>query len=221
MPLYERLTRIGMTGAETSISVHKFMAALAELRRGKTSEAAIHAAFDLGATEQAELSTLLARFVQKFESVGLGGYCVLTNIATSYDGTNAQRGLGMLDLDMTGVTSLDWTIQINRIGTGTQSWQLWNDTAAAEIGVITDTAPTGNKTLTASFTPSLEGIVRVRARAKSTVNTDDPIWYGSTLRIHRLNTLSGVELHDVLMLAEKQVLPHVDTIAELKARLGV
>ena len=210
-----------MTASETSISVHKFMAALAELRRGKTTEAAIATAFNLDATEQAELTTLLGKFVQKFESVGLGGYCVLTNISTSYDGTNAQRGLGMLDLDMTGVTSLDWTIQVNKIGSGTQSWQLWNDTTAAEIGAINDAAAAGNKTLTATFTPSVTGIVRLRVRAKSTVSTDDPIWYGSTLRIHRLNTLSGVELHDVLMLAEKQVLPHVDSITELKARLGV
>jgi hypothetical protein len=222
MPLYERLTSLGMTTAEEKISVHQFMAAIAELKRGKATAAQIHTAFDLGATEQAELATLLSKIVQKFEFVTMGAYNVLTNISASYDGTNAQRGLGFVDLDMTGVTSIDLTVMVNKVGTGTQSWQVWNETDASEIGVITDAAATGNKTLTASFTGlGLAGIKRLRMRAKSTVSTDDPVYYGGSLRINRLNTLSGLELHDVLLLAEGRTLPHVDTVAELKARLGV
>lgn len=222
MPLYERLTRIGMTSTEVRIPVHSFMAAIAELKRGKCVMADLVTAFGLSAGEQTEVTTLLGKIIQRTEFFTLGGYVVLTNIQSAYDGSNAQRGCGFATLDLTGVTSIDLAIEVNKLGSGTQSWQLWNETDASEIGVINDAAGTGNKLLTASYgSLALVGVKRIRMRPKSTVNTDDPIYYGTAGQLHRLNTLTGVELHDILMLAERQLLPPLDTVADVKARLGV
>lgn len=116
--------------------------------------------------------------------ISLGAYVVLTNIAATYDGTNPQRGLGHATVDMTDVTSIEFTVQVNKIGTGTQSWQLWNETDGAQIGVISDAAGTGNKTLSQTFSGlALSGVKRLRVRALSTVNTDDPVYYGASIRL--------------------------------------
>jgi len=61
MPLYERLTGIGMTSAETRISIHAFYALLTERKRGSVSNAQVISAFNLNAGEQTELTTLVAR----------------------------------------------------------------------------------------------------------------------------------------------------------------
>jgi hypothetical protein len=115
-------------------------------------------------------------------ALSVGGYTVLTNIAASYDGTNPQRGLGFVELSMTGVTSIAFTVQVNKIGTGTQSWQLWNETDSAQVGVIADSGAAGNKTLTQTFSVALTGVKRLRVRALSSVATDDPVYYGASLR---------------------------------------
>jgi hypothetical protein len=116
-------------------------------------------------------------------SVSLGGYVVLTNISASYDGTNPQRGLGFVEVTMTGVSSVVFTVQVNKIGTGTQSWQLWNETDGTQVGVIADAAAAGNKTLSQTFSGlALTGVKRLRVRALSTVATDDPVYYGASLR---------------------------------------
>jgi hypothetical protein len=115
--------------------------------------------------------------------VSLGGYVVLTNISASYDGTNPQRGLGFVEVSMTGVSSIVFTVQVNKIGTGTQSWQLWNETDGAQVGVIADSGAAGNKTLSQTFSGlALTGVKRLRVRALSSVNTDDPVYYGASLR---------------------------------------
>ena len=107
----------------------------------------------------------------------------LTNIGTTYDATNAPKGLGFAEIDFTGVTAVVFTVFIRKVGTGIQSWQLWNDTNLVEIGVIDDAGVTGDKYLTATFASAVTGIKRIRVRAKSTVLTDDPLYYGSALRL--------------------------------------
>lgn len=105
----------------------------------------------------------------------------LTNVGTSYDATAVSRGLGFRTINMTGVTQIILEIRVNKIGTGTQSWQVWNDTDGAEIGVIPDAGATGEKWLSATFNVALAGTKRLRVRAKSTVSTDDPILYGADM----------------------------------------
>ena len=106
----------------------------------------------------------------------------LTNIGTSYDAILASRGLGLLDVDFTGVTSVIFRVRVNKIWTGTQSWQLWNETDSADIGVINDSGAAGdNKNLTATFAVAMGGIKTLRVRAKSTVAGDDPVFYGASV----------------------------------------
>ena len=106
----------------------------------------------------------------------------ITNVGTAYDAVAASRGLGLADIDFTGITSVLFKVRVNKIGTGTQSWQLWNDTDGTQIGVITDAAAAGdNKLLSATFSVTLVGVKTVRVRAKSTVNGDDPVFYGASV----------------------------------------
>lgn len=105
----------------------------------------------------------------------------LTNVGTSYDAIAASKGLGMQLIDCTGVTAILFYIFVNKIGTGTQSWQLWNVTDGTQIAVIDDAAAAGDKILNAQVNVALTGIKMVRVRAKSTVSTDDPVFYAATL----------------------------------------
>lgn len=115
--------------------------------------------------------------------VSLGGYNVLTNVGASYDAIALSLGLGFVEVNMTGIASIVMTVKVNKIGTGTQSWQLWNETNSAQVGVINDAGAAGNKTLTATFSGlALTGVKLLRVRALSTVAADDPVYYGASLR---------------------------------------
>lgn len=107
----------------------------------------------------------------------------LTNIGTAYDTIPAAKGLGMMIVDFAGVTQIDFRVFVNKIGTGTQSWQLWNVTDGTEVGVINDAGAAGDKLLSATFGVALAGVKVLRVRAKSTVSTDDPVFYAASLRV--------------------------------------
>ena len=116
-------------------------------------------------------------------SISIGGYVAVTNVGTSYDAVNLSKGLGMALIDFSHINTIYWQVFVNKIGTGTQSWQLYNVTDAAELGVIDDAGTTGDKTLSLTITtgiPSGEKLMRIRA--KSTVGSDDPVYYGGTIR---------------------------------------
>jgi hypothetical protein len=106
----------------------------------------------------------------------------LTNVGTAYDAIAASQGLGIGRLDFAGVTQVKFDVRVNKVGTGTQSWQLWNDTDGTQIGVIDDAGAAGTKTLSATFNTGLPtGEKLVRIRAKSTNGADDPIFYGGSV----------------------------------------
>jgi len=107
----------------------------------------------------------------------------LTNLTANYDGIPASQGLGLIRIDFTGVTQLKLDVRVNKIGTGTQSWQLWNETDGAEVGVINDAGATGIKVLSATFNVALSGEKILRVRAKSTVAADDPVFFGSSILV--------------------------------------
>ena len=112
-----------------------------------------------------------------------GAYLVLTNVGTSYDTIAPAKGLGIALVDFSQTNTIYFQVFVNKIGTGTQSWQLYNVTDAAEIGVINDAGTTGDKVLSATITtgiPSGEKLVRIRA--KSTTAGDDPVYYSGTIR---------------------------------------
>jgi hypothetical protein len=109
-------------------------------------------------------------------SVSLGGHVVLTNIGASY------RVLALAVVDCTNVTAIDYLARWNKIGTGTQSWQLWNATDGVELAVFNDSAAAGdNKTGATTVAVALAGMKELQVRGKSTTAADDPIFYGASV----------------------------------------
>lgn len=122
--------------------------------------------------------------VRQSERISLGGYTLLTNVGASYDAIAPSRGLGLVRLNFAGVSVLEWGVAVQKVGTGTQSWQLWNETDQVEMAVINDPNGTGVKffngpTVSNGSLPSGEKLVRIRA--KSTTAADDPVYYGGWL----------------------------------------
>lgn len=113
-------------------------------------------------------------------SVSLGGFVTLTNVGATFDSIAASKGLGCAEVDFTNMTSVKFTVRVNKIGTGTQNWQLWNDTDGSQIALISDAAAAGdNKVLTTTVSVALTGLKRIRVRANSSVGADDPLFYGA------------------------------------------
>lgn len=221
MSLYTRL--IGSSGAK--LPVHQFMAALGEYERGKLTAPQVYAAFNLDAGEQAEINTLVSKIVTPLESISMGGYVLMTNVGATYDGTSVSAGGGFAPVELAGITQYEFRVGMNRnASVGTVSFQLWNDTDAAEVAVLNDTTGAGNKflvTLSALFSPPLNpGVKVLRVRTKSTTATDDPIYLGASLLIRRVGKMTAEVLHELLLLAEIG-LPPVENEANLKTRLGV
>jgi hypothetical protein len=104
---------------------------------------------------------------------------VLTNVGANYDTITAAKELGIALMDFTGATSVTFTVFVNKVGTGTQTWQLWNVTDSAQIAAIADAGAAGDKYLTTTASVSLAGVKTLRVRAKSTVAGDDPWFYGA------------------------------------------
>lgn len=222
MGLWERVTR----EQEPKIPVHVLMAALAELERGKITTQQIINLFGLSAGEQTELATIFAKIVYPRECITFGAIPAghaLTNVGTSYDAIVASQNMGFAGIQTAGITQVVFGVHVNKIGTGTQSWQLWNDTDSAEIAVINDTGAAGLKYLTVTqdfANPLGAGIKMARVRCKSSVGTDDPVYFGAFMSIRRVASLTGIELHEVLLLADVNGGPYA-TASALKTRLGV
>lgn len=105
----------------------------------------------------------------------------LTNVGASYDAIDASQGLGIGLINFTGIAQILFEVRVKKIGTGAQRWQLWNETDAAEIGVIIDSGAATVKTLGATFPVNLSGVKRIRVRALSSVAADDPIFFGAAV----------------------------------------
>lgn len=107
----------------------------------------------------------------------------LTNVGTTYDFTAASQGLGIGILDFTGFTKIRMVLKVQKVGTGVQSWQLWNETDGTQIGAIDDSGAAGVKTLDQTFDVNLSGEKLVRIRCKSTVAGDDPLYLAGACRL--------------------------------------
>jgi hypothetical protein len=78
----------------------------------------------------------------------------LTNVGSVFDGIGASKGLGFAIINFTSVTQLIFTVRYQKVGTGTLTWQLWNETDGSVIGVIDDTAAAADNKAHASTSPS-------------------------------------------------------------------
>jgi len=225
MSLYTRI--IGgalLADGEYNIHLHQFASAMAEVEKGKMTAQEVAAAQPggLSPAEQAEAATLSAKIINPSMSICLGNFVALTNVGNAYDSTQQSRGLPMVEMQMAGITGLKLTIRVEKVGSGTQSWQWWNETDGAEITVIDDSGPTGVKQLsvTRTFSPALApGYKVARLRCKSTTAADDPIYLSGTMVVERVERLTSVDFEDVCVLAAAGW--KYTTEAELKQRLGI
>ncbi len=221
MPLYERLI-----GTELPhIAVHALSGLQGELERGKLTAQQVVDALGLSAEETTEAAALLAQIVPPRESISIGGGAItLSNVGTAYDTTVASQGLGWSLVQAAGITQVVFSVMVQKVGNGTQSWQLWNETNGTEVALITDAAAAGARkvlSITVNFDPALApGMKVIRVRAQSTTAADDPVYFGSSISIRRANVLTAVELHEVLLCCRIPNSPY-PTVAALKARLGV
>lgn len=118
--------------------------------------------------------------------VALGATVTLTNVGASYDAVNVSRGLGRFTFDFTGITEIRVDVSTIHVGTGSLTWQLWNETDAAEVGTIADANNTGWHTRSATFTTNLPtGIKTLRLRVLSSVAADDPIYGGAAILLRK------------------------------------
>jgi hypothetical protein len=231
MGLYERLTGIDLADTAQKIHVHQFMAALGELDRGKVTRQQVVDGFGLTTGEGTELDTLTAKIRTPLEGYPLSGRITLTNVGTAYDTNSDSLSMPFVYLQGAGVTRVDLEMRVRKVGTGTQDWQVWDETNAVEAigpgsltsGSLSDAGGAADRTLQASrvFASALApGVRKLRLRAKSSVATDDPIFLNAALLVFRVDTITSGVLHEVLLLAEDRLAP-LTTIAALTARLGV
>lgn len=231
MGLYERLTQIDLGPTETPIHVHQFMAALGEFERNKMSRAQIMTAFGLSVAEGVELDALTAKVRTPLESYSLNGRVTLTNVGTAYDTTLDSQSLPFIWLQVAGITRVDMEVRHRKVGTGSQDYQLFNDTDAIEAigpstitsGSFTDTNGAGDRTLTGRrdfASPLAPGVKRLRLRARSSVPADDPIFLNAALLVFRVDTITADVLHHILLMGQDRIAP-LDTIAAVRTRLGV
>jgi hypothetical protein len=221
MALYPRLIGGALPENEPKIPCHQFMALLAEVEKGKITAGNAAAMIGLDAGEITEADALIAKVISPRECITFGGFLTITNIGTTYDAVALSQGLGSAIIQSAGITQIIFGVRVNKVGTGTQSWQLWNETDAVEVGVIDDAGATGVKNLstTINSAPLSAGIKTIRIRAKSTTAADDPVYMGASASIVRVDRLTPEDLHQVLLLAEYGYA--YTTEAALKTRLGI
>ena len=216
MALIERLLQI----EEPTLSIHAVHAAIGEWLRERVTQAQLVTEFGLAAADETEAAALLAKMVLPPETISLGGFVTLTNIGTTYDNTSASKGLGFARIQTAGISRVEFRLRVNKVGSGTQSWQCWDDTNALEITVIDDAGATGDKELGTVLnfgSPLAQGQRTVRVRAKSTTGSDDPVYYGASLQLTRVAILTPDVLHEILLYMYETG----KTPAEVRSRLGL
>lgn len=220
MGLYERL--VGTQSPK--IGVHSWMAALGEFERGKMTSQQIINAFALDAGEQTQATAMLGLIQPPPETVALGAFNILTNVGAAYDTLAAAKGLGTVLLECGGITAFTFGVFYNKVGSGTLSWQLWDQTNSVEVTRIDDSAAAADNKL-GSITVNLGAPLPIgsrvlRVRVKSTTAADDPVFYGASIQIRRVGIVTADVLHQLLLLAEARIVP-LETPALLQTRLGL
>jgi len=217
MGLYEKIAGFEFP----RIRLHALRDAVEEFERGKITQQQVFDLFGLSAGEQTELTTLFGKIVPPRETIALGGFVIMTNIGTTY------RVLAGCRIECAGITAFEYAARVTKIGTGTQSWQLWDETNGAEIAVFDDAGAATEKNLgptTVNVGPLAAGVRTIFVRGKSTVAADDPVFQGATLLIRRVGLMTAEVFEHVAELADycrRQNLPPLNTVALLKTRLGV
>lgn len=231
MALYPRLL-----GAESpKISVHAIMAAVGEQERGKLTRAQVLAAFGITAQEEADYDALAAKVKPTQETYPLSGRVTLTNVGATYDANTDSQSLPFIYIQRAGVRRIDMELRVRKVGTGTQHWQLWDETNGVSVldsdpsggnnltsGSLSDAGAAADRTLNGSRTfaqPLSPQVVKLRVRARSTTAADDPLYLQGSILLFREDTITSDVLHQVLLLAREGYV--YTTEVDLKARLGI
>jgi len=108
----------------------------------------------------------------------VAGSQTLTNVGAAYDTVRIINGF--CEMIMDGVDTAVFTLLVTKVGTGTQDWQLWNDTDGTQLTVVSDAGAAARRFLTVTATSlALTGTKRFRVRAKSGTAADDPVLEGA------------------------------------------
>lgn len=227
MALIDRL----LASDNTKIHVHPFMSAMGEWERGKMTRQEVIDAFGLLAGDLTELDALNAKVRSVQDAYPFSGRVTLTNVGSAYDTNIESQSLPFVHVPCGGVNRIDIEVRHRKIGTGTQDYQLWDDTnsvvaidtATATSGSLSDAGAAADRILTASrvfATPLAPGVRKLRLRARSTVAADDPIFLNASVLMWRVEMITADVLHQVLCLAEDGVAP-LNTASAVRARLGL
>lgn len=219
MGLYERLA--GTEGPK--LPIHQFVGAIGEWSRGLITSSDLQNSFGLSAAELVEANTLMNKLIVPEHYTSLGGFNTLTNVGTAYDTTSASKGLGMIRVNFKGIDVIRFDIAYSKVSTATLDWQLWNQTDGVQIGVFTDSdVALGDRVNGVTINSNLPTDIKlVRVRVKSSVATDDPLYYGASLAMrYGISQLHSWQIHEVLSMAEYPCFPY-DTVTAVKNRFGV
>src|SRR5262245_25135816 len=219
MSLYARLKGL----EEPKLPVHQFGAAVSEYRKAKCTRAQILTAFVLSAEESTQFDDLFGNVIALPEAYSLGSLVDL-NLTTAYDGSEGQKGLGFMAVDVGGITRVTCRVRYSKNTTGALTWQLWNETNAQQLATFDDTGPTGDKqedVVLAPAQPLAPGIKVIRLRVKSVSSTVQATFFGASVFVERVERLTADDVHAILMLAETPMpnglpFPTLDTEAKLK-----
>lgn len=223
MALYDRLLK----REEPFIPIHKFVGFLDEWQRGQMTRVDMITRLGIQVAEEVDLDATFARLRPPVETISMGCFVQFTNVGTAYDTVAQSRGLGVVRVQTAGITRVDVLLRVSKVGTGTQSWQLWDETNATQLAVFDDSAAAGaDRSQLISFTPPLplsHGVRIIRVRCKSTVAADDPIFLGACMNIQRAADVTIESLFYVLQLAHWRsgVGTPYGTTATVKTRLGI
>lgn len=117
---------------------------------------------------------------------GTGAGIALTNVGATYDAVALSQFLPFFEAYMDGIDTIVFAVRVNKIGAGTQNWQLWNETDASQAAVISDAGAAGAKYLTVTASGlALTGLKRFRVRANSSTAADDPVIYGASVILRK------------------------------------
>lgn len=228
---FHRLLSLDPPTNGPTIPVHQIMSAMGEVDRGKMTRAQVLTAFDITVGEESDYDAFAAKIKTPQESYALCGRVTLTNVGAAYDTTLDSQALPFIYIQRAGVIRIDMEVRVRKVGTGTQDWQLFDETNGVEAvgpatitsGSLSDNGAAADRTLNGSrvfASPLSPQVVKLRLRSRSSTALDDPIFLNAAILLFRESIITPEVVHQVLCLGSYGIAGY-STVAELKARLGI
>lgn len=213
------------------ISAAKLKAVTDEFVRGNIQRADVLTDLEVtdSTAESADLQQILDLIMPVAESHSFGnGGILLTSLGTSFDSTDASKGLGLIRVEGRGITGADLFVYRKK-NAPTLTWELWRMTgtgvnAGASLGSISDTGGAGDGVVSIpggiGLSPLASGFHNLRLRVKSATNNDNPTFYSATLILTRNAGLTPDSLFNIIALGQKGVTGYANESA-CRSRLGM